>query len=370
MADETVTGRDPGPEIIELNSVPGFLVFDLVGAPVSAGGTRLAPDVSAAEVALLARAMTYKYAAFEAQIGGAKAGVRGDPADAADRSRLMARFCAEVRPMTDAGRFLTGPDMGTTEEDFAPLRERRAAPGAMSAVVGGVPFEDLLTGYGVAVAADTALRTRWGWGWEGRSVAIEGFGKVGGGVAREVIRRGGRVAAVSTLAGCIADPLGVDIGLLLALRSAHGDACVAHYGLPVAAPGHLFTRVDADVIVPGTRPGVITAQTAAALPQSVRVIAPAANAPYTEQGAQVLRERGILALPDFVFNAGAVLGYRAPADATPEQVLTAAGATITEVITALMPHEGGPLAGGLAQAQGFLRGWWGEPPAPPFAPAA
>jgi hypothetical protein len=84
----------------------------------------------------------------------------------------------------------------------------------------------------------------------------------------------------------------------------------------------------------------------------------------------VLRERDILALPDFVCNAGAVLGYRAPAGATPEQVLTAAGATITEVIAALMPHEGGPLAGGLAQAQGFLRGWWGEPPAPPFAPAA
>jgi glutamate dehydrogenase (NAD(P)+) len=239
----------------------------------------------------------------------------------------------------------------------------------MGAVVGGVPFEDLLTGYGVAVAADTALRSRWGWGWEGRSVAIEGFGKVGGGVAREVIRRGGRVAAVSTLAGCIADPLGVDIGLLLALRGAHGDACVAHYGLPVAPPGHLFTGVDADVIVPGTRPGMITGHTASSLPRSVRVIAPAANAPYTEQGAEVLRERDILALPDFVCNAGAVLGYRAPADATPEQVLTAAGTTIAEVITGIMPRDGGPLAGALAQAQEFLRGWWGEPPDPPFAPA-
>jgi glutamate dehydrogenase (NAD(P)+) len=370
MADEAVAGSDLGPEIIELNSVPGVVVFDLPGAPVSAGGTRLAPDVSAAEVALLARAMTYKYAAFGAQIGGAKAGVRGNPADAADRATLMARFCAEVRPMTDAGRFLTGPDMGTTEEDFAPLRAHRAAPGAMGSTVGGVPFEDLLTGYGVAAAADTALRIRWGWGWEGRSVAIEGFGKVGGGVAREVIRRGGRVAAVSTLAGCIADPLGVDIGLLLALRSAHGDACVVHYGLPVAPPGHLFTEVDADVIVPGTRPGVITGHTAAALPGSVRVIAPAANAPYTEQGAEVLRERDILALPDFVCNAGAVLGYRAPGDATPEQVLTAAGITIAEVISGVMPYEGGPLAGALARAREFLRGWWGEPPAAPFAPAA
>ena len=46
------------PEVFELGSVPGFVVFDLPGAPLSAGGTRLAPDVSVAEVALLARAMT------------------------------------------------------------------------------------------------------------------------------------------------------------------------------------------------------------------------------------------------------------------------------------------------------------------------
>jgi glutamate dehydrogenase (NAD(P)+) len=369
MAGESVAVRDPGPEIIELGSVPGFVVFDLPGAPVSAGGTRLAPDVSVAEVALLARAMTYKFAALGEQVGGAKAGVRGDPADAADRAGLMARFCAEVRPLADAGRFLTGPDMGTAEEDFAPLREHRAAPAAIAAVVGGVPFEDLLTGYGVAVAADTALDARWGWGWEGRSVAIEGFGKVGGGVAREVIRRGGRVAAVSTVAGCIADPTGLDVGLLLALRGAHGDACVAHYGLPVGPPGELFTAVDADVVVPGTRPGVIGGPAAESLPPGVRVVAPAANAPYSAQGAGVLHQRGILALPDFVCNAGAVIGYRSAADATPDQVLAAAGARIAELILEALDHPGGPVAGACAHAEEFLRGWWGEPPGPPFAPA-
>ncbi len=369
MAGEPVTGRYPGPEIIKLGSVPGFVVFDLPGAPVAAGGTRLAPDVSVAEVALLARAMTYKYAALGAQVGGAKAGVRGDPADEAARAGLMARFCAEVRPMVDAGRFLTGPDMGTAEEDFAPLREQRAVPAAIGAVVGGVPFEDLLTGYGVAVAADTALRAKWGWGWESRSVAIEGFGKVGGGVAREVIRRGGRVAAVSTVAGYIADPTGLDIGLLLALRSVHGDACVTHYGLPAGPPAQLFTAVDADVIVPGTRPGVIGGRTAESLPPGVRVVAPAANAPYTAQGAEVLHQRGILALPDFVCNAGAVIGYRAAADATPDQVLSAAGARIGELILGMLDHPDGPLAGACARAQQFLRGWWGEPPGPPFAAA-
>src|ERR1700760_3822411 len=174
-----MTGRDGEAEIVELGSVPGFVVFDLPGAPLSAGGTRLAPDVSVTEVAVLARSMTYKFAALGERVGGAKAGVRGDPADRAGKAALMARFCAEVRPLTDAGRFLTGPEMGTAEEDFAPLRERRAAPAAI------------------------------------RSVSIEGFGKVGGGVAREVGRRGGRVAAVSTVAGCVADPSGLDVDRLL-----------------------------------------------------------------------------------------------------------------------------------------------------------
>jgi glutamate dehydrogenase/leucine dehydrogenase len=356
-------------QIIELDSVPGLVVFDLPGASVSAGGTRLAPDVSLAEVALLARAMTYKFAALGAQVGGAKAGVRGNPADRAGRAALMAKFCAEVGPLVASGRFLTGPDMGTFEEDFAPLRERRGEPGAMQASVAGVPFEDLLTGYGVAAAAEAALDVRWGSGWDSRTVAIEGFGKVGGGVAREVTRRGGRVVAVSTVAGCVTDSSGLDIGLLLELRREYGDACVTRYGRPYRPPGELFTAVNADVLVPGTRPGVIDGPTAERLPGGVKVVAPAANAPYTEAGAAILHERGILALPDYVCNAGAVIGYRSARDATPQQVLAAAGARISGLIRAALEDPGGPLAGACAQAGEFLRGWWGEPPAPPFAPS-
>ncbi|HTQ90938.1 MAG TPA: Glu/Leu/Phe/Val dehydrogenase dimerization domain-containing protein, partial [Streptosporangiaceae bacterium] len=46
------------------------VVFDLPGAPLSAGGTRLAPDVSVTEVAVLARSMTYKFAALGERVGG------------------------------------------------------------------------------------------------------------------------------------------------------------------------------------------------------------------------------------------------------------------------------------------------------------
>jgi glutamate dehydrogenase/leucine dehydrogenase len=279
----------------------------------------------------------------------------------------MARYCAEVRPLAEAGRFLTGPDMGTFEEDFRPLRERRAVPSAVSAVVDGVPFEDVLTGYGVVAAAEAALRSGPGGGLAGRLVAIEGFGKVGGGVAMEVVRRGGRVAAVSTVAGCVADPAGLDVERLLALRRLHGDDCVARYGSPPAPPGALFTTVEADVLVPGTRPGVISREVAEALPSRVRVVAPAANVPYTREGADVLRRRGIAALPDFVCNAGAVIGYRSAPQASPETVLADAGRRIAELISEALSHPGGALAGASERAAAFLRGWRGESPAPPFA---
>jgi glutamate dehydrogenase (NAD(P)+) len=361
------TGRQP--ETIVLDSVPGFIVLDLPGAGTCAGGTRLAPDVTVAEVALLARAMTYKFAVLGGEVGGAKAGVVGDPSDRATRAGTMARYCAEIRPLADGGRFLTGPDMGTFEEDFALLREHNPAPSAMSTADGGVPFEDVLTGYGVAVAAEAALRAGPGGGWAGRSVAIEGFGKVGGGVATEVTRRGGRVAAVSTIAGCLADPDGLDIGRLLALRQEYGDGCVAQYGRPAGPPSQLFT-VPADVLVPGTRPGMISRQVAESLPAGVTVVAPAANVPYTRDGAAVLRARGIAALPDYVCNAGAVIGYRSAAQAGPEQVLAAAGKVITGLIDEALGHPGGPLAGGADRAGRFLRTWWGEPPEPPFAPEA
>ena len=367
VADTGRPAADGGSaEVIELQSVDGVVVRDLASAQLCAGGTRLAPGVTATEVALLARAMTYKFAVLGEQIGGAKAGIRADPADRERRAQTIARYCDEIRPWVHAGRFLTGPDMGTFEEDFAPLRDEEAAPSAIRSLVDGVPFEDLLTGFGVVVSADTALETSGG-GLEGRGVAVQGFGKAGGGVAREVVARGGRVVAISTIEGCIGDPNGLDVERLHALRSEHGDGCVTRYGLPVFPPDTLF-EVETDVVVPGARPGVIDRGRAERLDDAVRVIAPAANVPYTAGGLEVLRARGVAALPDFVSNSGAVIGYRSPLDATPQQVLADVESRIADLTRESMGHPDGPMAGAIAIAARFVRTWWGDPPPPPVAP--
>ncbi|MGH7805406.1 MAG: Glu/Leu/Phe/Val dehydrogenase dimerization domain-containing protein, partial [Candidatus Binatia bacterium] len=181
--------------LVRLTTVDAFVAFDLDDCETNAGGTRFAPDVTEHEVKLLARAMTYKYAALGLRMGGAKGAVRGE---AAERESLMRRYCDEIRPLSETMRFLTGPDLGTFETDFATLRPTGNAFSAMTTAMDGIPFEDIVTGFGVVAAAETALGSL-----AGTTFAIEGFGKVGGGVAREAVRRGARVTAISTIEGLV-----------------------------------------------------------------------------------------------------------------------------------------------------------------------
>jgi glutamate dehydrogenase/leucine dehydrogenase len=84
--------------------------------------TRMAADRSRAEVALLARAMTYKFGVLGLQIGGAKAGLRA-PGSGIDRAEYFRRYLEEIRALVRTRTFTTGADLGTDEVDFRPLRE-------------------------------------------------------------------------------------------------------------------------------------------------------------------------------------------------------------------------------------------------------
>jgi glutamate dehydrogenase/leucine dehydrogenase len=344
-------------EILRLRTLDAFIAFDLADSTVSAGGTRLAPDVSEREAGLLARAMTYKFAALGLPMGGAKGAIRGS---AAERPELVRRYCDEIRPLVEARRFLTGPDLGTFDADFEALRPPGDVPGIMAQPMNGVAFEDVLTGFGVVVAAETALGSL-----AGRTVAIEGFGKVGGGVAREAARRGARVIAISTIAGAVADPRGLDVERLWQERAKHGDDLVRHLGLDCRPLAALFD-VEADVLVPGARPGVIDRERASRLP--ARIVAPAANVPYVAGAVDLLRDRGVIALADFVCNAGAVLGYLAPPDSSHDDVLATVERRIGELVATSARHPRGHHAGACAIAEEFLRSWRGpQPTGPPLA---
>jgi glutamate dehydrogenase (NAD(P)+) len=330
-----------------LRSVDGEIVFDLDPEVVSpaAGGTRMADDVTVDELALLARATTYALATYEIRMGGAAAGIRPRLLDT--RGQTIERYVDEVRPMIERGRFLAGPELGTSTADLAGVRGGR--PPIFDHVVDGLAFEELLTGRGVVAAAEA-----WVGSLEGRTVAVEGFGTVGHAVVHEVIRRGGRVVAVSTLRGAVARAGGFDVGELVAARAEHGESFVHHLGLEVHLPRELH-ELRVDVLVPGARTGVLDADLARRV--QAKVVVPAAGAPYTADGLEALRRSGVAALPDFVCNGGALLAQRASPALTPEEVLRSVDREVGERIRAAKLSKVDPLRHATVLADTFLSTW-------------
>jgi glutamate dehydrogenase/leucine dehydrogenase len=342
-----------------LETVDGFIAFDLDDCRTSAGGTRFAPDVTETEAALLARAMTYKFGAIGREVGGAKGAVRGS---AAEKSDVMTRYCQEIGPLVRDFTFLTGPDLGTSEADFAAIRNPDAPRSVMAGTVGNDPIEDLVTGFGVVVAAETAMGSI-----DGVTFAIEGFGKVGGGVAREVVRRGGKVVAVSTIDGCVFDSSGLDVELLLSLRPAFGDGVVKEVGGDFRSDPAVLFDVEAEVLVPGARTGVITREIAERL--RTRWIVPAANVPYTAGSIDVMRGRRVRYLADFVCNAGATIGYSSNAKDAGE-LFKRVEDKIVALTSEASAYPQGPFEGACAIAERYIESWRGPdglPPGPPLA---
>jgi glutamate dehydrogenase (NAD(P)+) len=191
----------------------------------------------------------------------------------------------------------------------------------------GLGMDDLTTGHGVKAAAEAAL-AHLARILDGATVAIEGFGKEGAGTARACARAGARVVGVSTVHGLLANPDGLDIESVVALRRSHGDGFVQHGARPMLPREALF-ELDCDVLVPCARPDSITVRVA----ERVRcaVVAPGANIPYGRGAVEVLHRRGILAVPDFVANAGGVHLYASVGqDDPPEVALAAIEAAVRE----------------------------------------
>jgi glutamate dehydrogenase (NAD(P)+) len=332
----------------EAAGLDAVIVIDHDLFPVSAGGTRMLPDVDMHEVARLARAMTWKFAMCRVRYAGAKAGIRFA---GGDRGAVLAAYRRALTPYSDV--FLTGPDMGTSPADFVTADLEELPLWAQSHE--GLGMDDLATGHGVKAAAEAAL-VHLGRKLEGSAVAIEGFGKVGAGTARACTRAGARVVGVSTVHGILADPGGLDVDELLELRGRYGDRLVEHSDRPAQPREQLF-ELEADVLVPGARPDAITVGVA----ESVRcaVVSPGANIPYAPGAIEALHRRGIVALPDFISNSGGVHLYESvEQEDTPEAALAMIEELVAEGVARTLEvadAEGvTPLVAALREVRAYL----------------
>jgi glutamate dehydrogenase (NAD(P)+) len=143
------------------------------------------------------------------------------------------------------------------------------------------------------------------------------------------------VVAVTTLAGGLHDPAGLDIARLLELRRRHGDGCLREYGRGEwIAPDRLWS-LPVDVLVPGARPRAIDAYNAGAV--QARIVCPAGNLSVTDDAEDHLQRRGIICVPDFVVNGGAIIATWVDiVGGTAEQALAAIGRMVGQVTSSVL----------------------------------
>jgi glutamate dehydrogenase (NAD(P)+) len=136
---------------------------------------------------------------------------------------------------------------------------------------------------------------------------------VGHAAARRFVELGAVVVAVSTAEGGLYDPEGLNVASLLELRREFGDSLVNRYegGKRLELGQELM--VDAEVIVPAARQDVLDENDVVNL--RGKVLVEGANLPTNERAQEILNERGITVIPDFIANAGAVVGAGVAMDA-------------------------------------------------------
>ncbi|SMQ71174.1 leucine dehydrogenase [Plantibacter sp. VKM Ac-1784] len=235
----------------------------------------------------LSAAMTLKNAAAGLDAGGGKAVITlgtGETLDLQRRRDVLFDLGDLVESLD--GRYRTAEDVGIDQDDLRIVAERtRHVVGLPGHTPGrGGPAQD--TALGVYASIYATLEAMGTPGVVGRTVTISGLGQVGGRLARLLTADGAQliVADVDPSRRTLADELG------------------ARW---VSADDVLVTP--AEVFVPAALGGVLTATTIDVL--AVRaVVGPANNQLAVRDGADRLAERGILYAPDFVVNAGGVIG--------------------------------------------------------------
>ena len=232
------------------------------------------------DVLALATAMTWKCALAEIPAGGGKCVVLDHPGlDRAAAYRLVGRTVAEL-----GGRYFTGPDVGTTDDDLRIVAEQTRFVARAAA---GEGPGDLAAATAVGVlAAMSALLQQLGRPLAGAHVAVQGLGAVGMQLVERLAKAGARLSVSDVL-------------------PARTQAAAKAFGAAVVAPQDLVpTRCD--VFAPCALGGVLTA--AAVRELGARGVCGAANNIFGDAAvARLLHERGVPVVPDFVANAGALI---------------------------------------------------------------
>jgi len=296
----------------DVETLFGYRVQHVLSMGPTKGGIRYAPDVNLGEVAALAMLMTWKTSIVGLPFGGAKGGVRVDPAELSlpELQRVTRRYTAEIINFIGPNKDIPAPDMGTNEQTMAWIMdtysqqvghtEPAVVTGKPPALGGSVARREA-TGRGLvsllpSAAAHAGLRLA------GARVVVQGFGNVGMYAAIAAAELGCTVVAVSDVHGAIYDPNGLELGKVVAWIDEHGF--LDKYPDAEHLSNSEMLELPCDILIPAAIAGVIHADNADKV--QARIVAEGANGPTTMEADAILADKGVFMIPDVLANSGGV----------------------------------------------------------------
>lgn len=290
------------------------------------GGIRYSSVVSQEEVMALASLMTFKCALVDVPFAGAKGGVRISPRDYTEKEleKITRRYTTELvkKNFIGPGIDVPAPDYGTGEREMGWILDtyRLLAGEDINAAacvtgkpvqIGGVRGRSEATGRGVFYAIRELLRDEelldtinLTPGTKGKTVCVQGLGKVGATSAMICQKEGGmKIISVAEYEGAIYNENGLDIEDLVQHRAQTGSI------LDFPGAQNLEDRdqtlyIECDVLIPAALEDQIHIENADRV--KAKIIAEGANGPISADGEQILLDKNILILPDIFANAGGV----------------------------------------------------------------
>ena len=279
------------------------MVIDTVISGRSWGGFRVAESLSLDEVKVLARTMTIKTMLAGIPIGGAKGGVSISTTNY-DREEMLRLTSDIVGPYVKQRSYFLGTDLGFSEADAEVLY--RYAGSKQKLFSGNLTVgEACATG----ILASLEYLQNKGICRFGKTVAIEGFGRIGAPTAMLLSLHGYRIVAISNIAGTLTDASGLDVTELVDIAATSSDNPVASYpeSHPSATvlPKEALPHVESDILIPGARALMLDGNLARQV--KAKVICPISNAPVTADGEEVLAGLGRTSVPDVISNTGGLI---------------------------------------------------------------
>lgn len=289
------------------------------------GGLRFHPNETFDTVRALAAWMTWKCAVVDIPLGGGKGGIVCNPKEltTGELERLSRGYIRAIGHYIGPDIDVPAPDVYTNPQVMAWMLDEyetivgHRAPGVITGKpipLGGARGRGDSTGKGVVITIREALKVL---GLDTRQItaSVQGFGNVGHVAALNLVEElNGTIRCVSCwdhadrTAYTYTKPEGIDVHFLQSITDMYGSidkerARDAGYQI---LDSDTWLSADVDVLIPAAIEHAITGENVNRISPQVKIIAEAANGPTTPEADEILFQKGIYVIPDFLCNAGGV----------------------------------------------------------------